>query len=110
MSENNPGINVKLVIKFEEETKSLKADIAEDSKKILNIATASYSELKEEAEKRLAEIYNTIDKDKRNTLDSMRKEYSSSREKKISEVKVAGEKNLDKAVEQLLDSLLGAFK
>ncbi len=110
VSENNLGLNVKLVVKFESEAKSLMTDIAEDSKKMLTLANSSYSELKEEAEKRLAEIQNIIDNDKRNTLDSMRKEYTQMREKKIAEIKKAGQKNLDKATEELLNALLGAFK
>lgn len=52
MSESNPGVNVKLVIKFEKEFKSLISDIAEDSKKILSLADSSYAALKDEAEKR----------------------------------------------------------
>lgn len=40
----------------------------------------------------------------------MRKEYALDREKKILAIKSAGEKNLNKAVDMLLDSVLGAFK
>jgi len=110
MSESNPGVNVKLVIKFEKEFKSLISDIAEDSKKILSLADFSYAALKDEAEKRFSEIQSTIDNDKKAILDDMRKEYALDREKKILAIKSAGEKNLNKAVDMLLDSVLGAFK
>ncbi|AOL15971.1 hypothetical protein BFU36_03685 [Sulfolobus sp. A20] len=110
MSEAKFNAYAKAILEFEEEIKRLKRTLADDSKRLITLSDSYISELRLTAEKTLEEIQKSIDNEKKSQIDNIRKEYVAERERQIVEIRKLAEKNVDKAVNEVIREILGALK
>ncbi|MDT7860762.1 MAG: hypothetical protein RRA45_00860 [Saccharolobus sp.] len=110
MSETKFNAYAKAIIEFEEEIEKIKRGVADDSKRLIVLSDSYISELRSSAEKTLAEIQKSIEDEKKKQIDEIRSKYVAEREKQLSNIRKEAEKNLDKAVNEVIRQLLGVFK
>ncbi|BBD74007.1 hypothetical protein HS1genome_2396 [Sulfodiicoccus acidiphilus] len=110
LSQRKIGDYVQAISKFETGVKELERSSSEDAKRLLTEAEALSSQFEEAASKAIDIIAESISKEEKQKIDQLRKMFLDQRQKQLAEIKRKGEKNLDKAVQFLLEQVKGAYR
>ncbi len=110
MSEAKLSIYAKLVVNFENDIRNVKSEVATDSKNLIMLSQTLSQQLSAVAEEALKEISKSIEDEKATEVDKIRKQYMNEREQRLRQIKASAERNLEKAISEVISALGEAFK
>ncbi|QKQ99795.1 hypothetical protein GWK48_04780 [Metallosphaera tengchongensis] len=110
MSETKLSVLTRAIVEFEENVKRIKHDTSDNAKYLINRAEALSGQFDQVARAMLEEVEKSIESEKANTINEMRKKFNEERESLLKQLRQRAEKNVDNAVEEVLKVLEGAYK
>ncbi|MCI2415276.1 MAG: hypothetical protein MPF33_08580 [Candidatus Aramenus sp.] len=110
MSEAKLSVYARLIVNFENDIKNVKSEVATDAKNLIMLSQTLSQQLSAIAEEALKEISKSIEDEKATEIDKIRKQYMNEREQKLRQIKTSAEKNLEKAISEVISALGEAFK
>ncbi|EWG08292.1 MAG: hypothetical protein ASUL_01525 [Candidatus Aramenus sulfurataquae] len=110
MSEAKLSVYARLIVNFENDIKNVKSEVATDAKNLIMLSQTLSQQLSAVAEEALKEIAKSIEDEKASEINKIRKQYMDEREQKLRQIKTSAEKNLEKAISEVISALGEAFK
>ncbi|MBW9141491.1 MAG: hypothetical protein K1T65_07395 [Candidatus Aramenus sp.] len=110
MSEAKLSVYARLIVNFENDIKNVKSEVATDAKNLIMLSQTLSQQLSAVAEEALKEIAKSVEDEKATEINKIRKQYMDEREQKLRQIKTSAEKNLEKAISEVISALGEAFK
>ncbi len=110
MSEAKLSVYARLIVNFENDIKNVKSEVATDAKNLIMLSQTLSQQLSAVAEEALKEIAKSVEDEKATEINKIRKQYMDEREQKLRQIKTSAERNLEKAISEVISALGEAFK